>query len=66
MGDQNKCEVKDSLFEDIKLLIETIKYQQDKPELQEQALKTMASILHTHGNFCCIKQKSIAYSYNLK
>ena len=38
-----------AVVEDLKLLIESITYQQEDLEFQEQALKTMASIFHTSG-----------------
>ena len=43
-----------SAVEDIKLLIDCIKYQTDDLGYQEQALKTMASICHTNGNLYII------------
>ena len=35
--------------ENLKLLLESIKYQQGDLEFQEQALKTMASVFRTSG-----------------
>lgn len=41
----------ESVVEDLKLLIESIKYQEDDIHCQEQAFKTIASLCHTSGKF---------------
>ena len=58
MEDHLECEMESSdAVEDLKLLIDSIKYQEGDLEFQEQALKTMASLVRTNGNYSgCIKK----------
>jgi hypothetical protein len=59
MEDHEETSLKNTAVEDLKLLIESVKYQQEDFKFQEQALKTMASIFRTSGKFILPLQSTI-------
>ena len=55
--DHDETTIESTALEDLKLLIESIKYQQQDLEFQEQALKTMASVFRTSGKHVFFEKK---------